>query len=1018
MNTDSARRRLFASTMIGGLALTAAFAAQPAAAQTSSAAAAKPASDVEEVVVTGSRIHQAATDTPAPVETVNQQDLTDRGFVTAGQALNDLTSMTPAQALSTGPGNASGAGQTFPNLFNLGPGRTLTLVDGRRYVSSATPVTDNTASGAGSGVDTNLIPLGLIDHVDVVQAGGAAVYGSDAIAGVVNYVLKQNFQGAEIDAQSSISSRGDYPENSIRITAGHNFLDNRGNVALDVEWSKSDPLDTDSRPISALSRSTSGNTQILNSRFYEFSSNGVIFTIPAPTPACGGANCFLRVNGVPQQFSANGTSLIPYNPGLNPTSGGTALVPPFATGGDGFPLKDLSGLLSGVERYSANLLTHYDVTDHMKLSGSLLFGSTRGDDPVGSQGFSQTILNTAASGAGPIQFNRTNPFLTPSEIAALTAAQPSFGGGAPLFLSKNFADLLPSQDFITTTDSYRFLLALDGDFNRFDRDFYYSLSYSYGQVNSKQQGWDINNAKFKNAINATTNAQGQIVCAINAVALTDPGCAPINPFGANTASVGAGRYVSVPVGYSYENQQDDFLATLGGDIFSLPAGKMKFSVAYEHRVESEDYNPAAANQQGLVDTGTPTPPTSGRYYTNEYSGELLLPILGEGFNAPGFKTVELSAQYRFVDNSIAGTEDVWGLGLRWEVVNGFTLRASRSRNFRAPTLYQLFAPSQTALAGGIQDPCDSRFINAGTNPAVRAQNCLALFAANPLFGTGSAGTAPVGASAAARLAGFQDTAANFTTALVTAGGNQSLQNEVSDTTTYGFVFQPKWVPGRFTLVADYIDVNLQNGLTGFTPTNFSQACFDAPGANGSTCGFFTRDGVGNIATAVSTTFNAASLKYKGETIDATYGFPMSWIVRPDQQGNVELALEATHNETLKQTVQGVITEMVNTVGLNGLPEPRWQVRGDVRYIRGPLRVTYEAFYLPSALAVPGANAANNANPIIDSNLRQDISASYDFGRIQVRAGVHNFTDELPSYPTLSYGDIIGRQYFLGIKARY
>jgi outer membrane receptor protein involved in Fe transport len=1016
MNLASNRRRLLASTIFAGVAITGVAAALPAAAQTSAAAAAG-ANDVSEVVVTGSRIKQAATDTPAPVELVTAQDLVDRGYVTAGQALNDLTSITPAQALSTGPGAASGGGQTFPNLFNLGPGRTLTLVDGRRYVSSATPVT-GAASGSGSGVDTNLIPVGLIDRVDVVQAGGAAVYGSDAIAGVVNYVLKQNFEGLEMDAQGGESSRGDYPQYSLRATAGHNFFGGKANVALDVEWSKSDPLLTGDRPTSALSRSTSGTTEILNSRFYEFSTNGVIFTIPAPTPACGGANCFLRAGGVPQQFSANGTSLIAYNPGLNPTTGGTALIPPFATGGDGFPLSDLAGLLSGVERYSANMLSHLDLSDHMKLSGSLLYGRTRGDDPVGSQGFSQTILNTAASGSGPIQFNRTNPFLSASEIAALTAAQPSFGAGAPLFLSKDFVGLLPSPDFLTTTDSWRAMLALDGDFDRFGRNFYYSLSYSYGQVDSKQEGWAINNARFKNALNSTLNAQGQIVCAINAVTVTDPGCAPINPFGTATTSAGATAYVSVPFGSSYENQQNDFLATLGGDIFKVPAGALKFSVAYEHRAESQVFRPNAAELQGLTGSGVPVVPTSGSYYTNEYSGELLLPILGEGFNAPGFKAVELSAQYRYVDNSIAGTEDVWGLGLRWEVVDGLTLRASRSRNFRAPTLYQLFAPSSTALAGGVDDPCDMRNINAGTNPSVRAQNCLALFTANPLFGTGSAGTAPVGASAAVRLAGFQDTAKNFSTALVTNGGNGKLQNEVSDTTTLGFVFQPGWVPGHLTVTVDYLQLDIDNGLTGFTPTNFSQACFDAPGANGATCGFFTRDSVGNIATAVSTTFNAASLKYRGETLDATYRFPSAWIIPSDSEGNFEFATEATHNETLKQTVQGVVTEIVNTVGTGGAPEPHWVVRGDIRYIHGPLRLTYEAFYLPPALAVAGANAANNAHPNIDSNLRHSVSASYDFGKFQVRAGVNNLTDKQPSYPTLSYGDIIGRTYFVGLKARY
>jgi len=1016
--TSAVRRRLLATTMIGGLALGAGLTGAPACAQTSSAAAA-PASEVGEVVVTGSRIRQAATDTPAPVEQVTAQDLTDRGYVTAGQALNDLTSITPAQPLSNGSGTASGPGQTFPNLFNLGPGRTLTLVDGRRFVSTATPVT-GTASGAGSGVDTNLIPVGLIDHVDVVQAGGAAVYGSDAIAGVVNYVLRQNFQGLEFDGQTSITSRGDYPVNSLRLTVGRNFMDNRANLALDVEWSKSEPLGTSARPISNLSRSTSGTTEILNSRFYEFNTAGVIFTIPAPVaiPPCGFQNCFLRVGGVPQQFSPDGTAIVAFNPGVNPVNGGNLLVPPFATGGDGFPLKDLFGLFTGVERYNANLLGHVDLSDHMKLSGSLLYGRTRGDDPVGSQGFSQTILNPAASGAGPIAFTKANPFLTPAEVAAISAAQPSFGAGAPLFLSKEFVDLLPSQHFLTTTDSYRGLVALDGDFKGFDRDFYYSLSYSHGQVSSKQQGWDINNANFKNAINATTNAQGQIVCQINAVAVTDPHCAPVNPFGIHTASAGASAYVSVPVGFSYLNQQDDLLATLGGDLFALPAGKAKFSVAYEHRAESQQFQTSAAQQLGLVGSGVPSVPTHGRYHTDELSGELLVPILGEGFNLPFAKTVELSAQYRYVNNNIAGTEDVWGVGLRWEIVDGVTLRASRSRNFRAPTLFQLFAPSSTNLAGGIDDPCDVRNINAGTNPTVRAQNCLALFTANPLFGTGSAGGAPVGASPAARLATFQDTAKNFSTALVTTGGNAALQNEVSDTTTVGFVFQPAWVPGRLTVVGDYISVDLANGITGFTPTNFSQACFDAPGANGPTCGFFTRDAVGNIATAVSTTFNAASIKYRGETLDATYSFPTAWFLAADTEGNLQLAAEVTHNESLKQVVQGVVTEFVDTVGATNVPEPRWVVRGDVRYIHGPLRVTYQVHYLPPALAVPGANVTNNAHPFISSNVTHDVSASYDFGRFQVRAGINNFTDEMPSYPTLSYGDIIGRQFFFGLRARY
>ena len=347
-------------------------------------------------------------------------------------------------------------------------------------------------------------------------------------------------------------------------------------------------------------------------------------------------------------------------------------------------------------------------------------------------------------------------------------------------------------------------------------------------------------------------------------------------------------------------------------------------------------------------------PTSGRYYTNEYSGELLLPILGEGFNAPGFKAVELSGQYRFVDNSIAGSEDVWGVGLRWEVVDGFTLRASRSRNFRAPTLFQLFAPSSTGLAGGIQDPCDSRFINAGTNPAVRAANCLALFAANPLFGTGSAGTAPVGASAAARLAGFQDTAVNFSTANVTSGGNAKLENEVSDTTTYGFVFQPASVPGpawtdgrrlhptRPDQRPDRLHAHeLQPGLLRRARRQRRHLRVLHPRRRRQHRHRRQHD------------VQRGVVEVQGRDDRRDLPLPLGLDHPSRREGNIELATEATHNETLKQTVQGVVTELVDTVGLTGAPEPCWSVRADIRYIRGPLRLTYEAYYLPSALAVPG-----------------------------------------------------------------
>ncbi|MFN4186268.1 MAG: TonB-dependent receptor plug domain-containing protein, partial [Hyphomonas sp.] len=199
-----------------------------------------------------------------------------------------ITSATPSAPVANGSGSAAGSGQQFPNLFGLGAGRTLSLVNGRRFVTSSSGMGDRV-------VDTNLIPVGLLERVDVVQAGGAAVYGSDAIAGVINYVLKDDFEGLEVDAQYGISSRDDYPQTSLRMTFGDNFLDGRANLAGNVEWSKSDALYGQDRPRSNLSRLTVSNAantgpsdgvpavrELLDAHFWPFNTNGLIFSTPAP----------------------------------------------------------------------------------------------------------------------------------------------------------------------------------------------------------------------------------------------------------------------------------------------------------------------------------------------------------------------------------------------------------------------------------------------------------------------------------------------------------------------------------------------------------------------------------------------------------------------------------------------------------------------------------------------------------------------------------------------------------------
>lgn len=995
MTRMSMKKRLMATTMAGSALLVFGVAA-PALAQTAPTAAQQDESQsVDDVVVTGSRIRRVQTTTAAPVSVIDAEVLSERGFVQVGQALNQITSATPSAPVANGSGSEAGSGQQFPNLFGLGAGRTLSLVNGRRFVTSSSGMGDRV-------VDTNLIPVGLLKRVDVVQAGGAAVYGSDAIAGVVNYVLKDDFEGMEVDSQYGVSSRGDYPQRSLRMTLGRNFLDGRANLAADVEWSKTDALYGQDRPRSNLARLTVSNAantgpsdgipsvrELLDAHFWPFNNNGVIFSIPAPV-----GRFLVRSGGVPQQFSADGNSLVAYD------TGAVAGVP-FASGGDGYDFRDLAALYTGVERFNANLIGHYDLTDRIKLKGELLYANTEGRDPYGTQGTSRTVLNSAASGAGPIAFFRTNPFLTPTALAQLSAANAGFAAGAPLWLSKNFADILPTREVVSDTDVWRGLVALEGDFDWADRNFYWSVSASRGVTRGERSGWDTWTSRLENAVNAVSSG-GQPVCAVNADASTTndaPGCVPINIFGSGVITNAMRDYVAVPVGEKFENTQDDLLATIGGELFALPAGPASFSLAYEYRREKAEFNPFDANRLGLVGSGTPSSATRGAYNTNEFSAEVLAPVFGGDFTLPFVKSLELSGAYRVVDNSIAGKENVWGAGLRWEVVTGLTMRASRSRNFRAPTLDQLFAPSSTTLDSIAQNPCDSDRINSGPNPAVRLANCQALFAANPGWGP---------------LVGFQDPGENFTNVLVTTGGNPNLKNEISDTTTFGVVFQPTFAPG-LTVVADRVEVELNDGLSAFTPQNFLATCFDSSPKPADVCSQFTFNSQGQVATARSTTFNAGTVRYEGEIYTVNYAFDVADAFRRAADwGRLELGLEVTHNALLETSVTGFDYNRTDDTTVT----PDWVSRFDARYSRGPIRLSYTMNYLPVSKVNRFDTTETTPTPVIDENIRHNLSGEYRFGDYAIRAGVINLTDEEPSYPTRNYGDILGRQYFIGLNAHF
>ncbi|MAP95677.1 MAG: TonB-dependent receptor [Ponticaulis sp.] len=952
------------------------------------------------VYVTGSRIQRDVSSTSAPVVSLGEQIFEDRGLVSAADALNEITSLAPVRNQAAGNGGASGDGQQYPELFGLGAGRTLTLVNGKRFVTTAQGLED-------SRVDANIISSGLIEKIEIVQGGGAAVYGSDAIAGVVNYILKDDFEGVEFDVQYGNTALSNYEQTAFRLTAGKNFANDRGNIAVNVETSKTPLVYFSDFEASNRSRVTQSNpldtgptdgipsvSEVMPAHMWGFNYDGVIFNIPAPPPFA-----LTSVNGAPATFDADG-NIVAYNPGQ-------ILGIPFAVGGDGVRYSDLvPGLRSGVERVTGNALFHYDFSPNLRWNAELLYAETEGTS-IGTQ-YSRTALNQQSPSIGAIMFLINNPFLTDANRGALISANPGFAQGQPLWLSRIFSgDLVPSPENTYTTETVRFMTGLEGDFDAAGRNFYWSASASYAEVDGEQRGWDVDFAKFNNATFAFGSPTNP-VCYINIdgdPTNDDPNCAPLNPFGYGNASQAARDYVSVMAGNDYKNTQFDFLATIGTELFTMPAGPVDVVLAYEHRKEEAEFTPLEANQLGIVGTGSVEVPSSGSYDTNELSAEFLLPLIGGDFTMPFAQELEISGSYRYVDNSLVGEEDVWGIGARFMPFDGLTLRANRSRNFRAPNLNQLFAPTSTSFGAIGVDPCDADRIDAGPNPAVRRANCEAEWAANP-------GYAP--------LATFQDFAENTPIAVVTSGGNPDLVNEVSDTTTFGFVIDDLFIDG-LTISVDRIDIDLTNGISNFTTQDFLAACYDDPSPQASVCNAFARipvsDGTnpgGSVLTGRSTTFNAGEVTFKGEVYFASYDFDLSRIYS-GTDASLNFAVEATHMAELSTSVTGTTFNRTD----NTTAQPDWTGRFNLSYMNGPARVSYQLNYLDDVKASEAATIENNPNPLIDSNITHDITFLYEVTEnATIRIGARNFTDELPSYPTLTHGDILGRRYFAGLNLRF
>jgi iron complex outermembrane recepter protein len=973
---------------------------------------------LQEVVVTGSRIARPEFDNLQPTVTLDSKAFDQRGYLDVGQALSELPAFAtqPSSAVNTQAG--FGIAQSFVDLYGLGSQRTLTLVNGRRFVSSNTSSVNNNGSntsngGPGGQVDLNTVPTKLIDHVETISVGGAPIYGADAIAGTVNIILKKDYEGLDVDGLVGATGQGDAWNYRARVLGGQNLFDGKANITGVAEYTKTDGLVGTARPVysadlgflAPLVPPPPGQccktvlTAANSVPQVNFGGVPMVDDVFLSPPIFGVPNTALGVANAAGQlltFGPTGT-LIPYNTGIQTGN------PIFNSGGDGLRLSTVSNLLSPTERLNVDTLMHYQLNSAVDLFGEGYFSETHATNLLAQPAYNAAIFGQGGTVNGNFVVSVNNPFLTPQDRQTIINALNNYAATLPLgglvyqgvtagpgqpisypawnnqqfYISRASIDLQDGRATGTQT-LWRGVTGARGDFSWGDRNYNWEVAGSYGTSSNTQVTPSYVFQNVVNALNSTRNAAGQIVCAGNPVpaptSTASSTCAALDIFGNGSPSLPALQYITHLASAESFNTQRDLNAFISGDLFKLPAGSWKASAGFENRRESAAFIPDNFYTQDLGQaqvTGI-----EGSYVTNEVYIETLVPIFSRSQEIPALHQLEVEGAARRVDNSIAGNATTYTYGLRWSPVEDIQFRGNKTKSIRAPSITELFLPSATSFQFA-NDPCDKNFVGQGSDPATRAANC---------------------AAAGINTATFVSNVVNAT-AQGTVSGNTGLASETAFSKTYGFVLRPRWVP-KLNISLDYIDINLKDAIETLTLVNNLDACYDSSSyPNNPSCSTFTRDPVTHQITTFHAGFvNAGLLEFTGlqAALDYTFDLPMGW-------GSIETT--AHYLDTIRLVSQVGSASPNELAGSLGGPNPGpAKTKGsiDVLYSNQGFSWDWQGIFV-------GSMNLNNQNTPIDQDyltvghwwlINSTIGMQFS-PQLKARFIVDNVFNKEPPFPALS-----------------
>jgi iron complex outermembrane recepter protein len=937
---------------------------------------------VEEIVVTGSRLRRSRDlVSVSPVQTIDLETIQASGNVTLEGTLNKYPQLKPDNTSTTN--QSGGTGVLTANLRGLGAVRTLVLVDGRRFVPA--DVTGLT--------DLGTIPDVLIQRVEVVTGGASAVYGSDAIAGAVNFVLRDDFEGVEFRAQYGETERGDGAFKKYDFLLGGNFHDGRGNTTMHASYTERDPVFFGDRAFSRQPLLADATGKLL-----PFG----VGTIPGGLIGVSAADLD-KIQGV-DLLNTDGACPGPIQ-GVRFSDG--SIPQPFCRPVDQFNYAPPNYLLRPLERWQVTALGHYDITPSITAYGQAFY--TKRDNAWQQ---APEALNPASPGQEPgtllIPGADVNPLFS-EPLRDFFAANRDFfdPNDTGVFTVRNvswqIAEFGPRNtrsvsDSFNITSGFRGTVPLVG--NDWDWDVFYQ--FARADVNVTQVG----------RLSRSRLTLGLDVEVVDGVPRCRSGdllnCVPVSIFGTDALTDEMVNFLRVSTG-----QQDQFTrkvagATIAGDLFSLPAGPVATAFGMEWREEDFSTVPSPTALAGDLGTVGVTPIiNSGAFDIVEVFGEARIPIVED---LPGVRSLAAEVAVRFADYSTIGSVTAWKGALDWQIVESVRARASLSRAIRAPNLNELYGAPSSGFTGGV-DPC-----LAVNNPTPAQKDLCVAQGVPPELRD----TLQVGASQ-----GF----------FVTSGGNLGLSEEEADTFTVGAIVIPDRLP-RLSVALDYFEITVDDAIAQVGGQALVNSCFQTLDAGGAACQSITRLSSGHISVVEAPLLNVSRRRVSGVDLQANYAFDdlPGFMSLPDRAASLDLSIAATRQFKDETTVlAGQPT--VDCAGYYGGPcssdsvriTPDFSALVRARWTSGPLDIGLEMSHIGRLRLHP--NAFPNENGTLGSRNYFDLTAGFQlFATTRLFGGISNLFDKQP--PVLGFRaggdhstnpqlfDPLGRRYFAGITVGF